>query len=235
MSDFSPRYRCLNDGDVDIASEIFVRSKDYSQNLESFDPFRTESSGHTIRINKSMLRLESNGRGRFKPPTTSTSEHGKTYYTISAEIFSGPQIDGAGLRGYVASRKSIWLKQGTTIPFGGRQQQDVEAARKYSSATAPFLNYPSGGLELTGEYTQDAWKFARSTSNTSVTWIPAGLTALEAGRTSDNKLSTAWIRFNNTHIEIPTAKYPALHFYDPLTDELIVFYVYRTEVPDDLL
>ena len=138
------------------------------------------------------------------------------------------------MRNYVASRKSIWLKEGAAVSAIAWHREDVEAARQYSE-TVPYLYRPSGGVELTGQYTKKGWNFTNTTSHTSITWIASDLTEREAAGTPDNKLPTTLVNFGGAEIEIPVAKYSAHHFYNPRTDELIVFYVYKTEVPDSLL
>lgn len=230
MWSFFPYYRCP-ETETPIASELFIASGQHPR-LESFDNLRTRSNNRKIRIEESLLR-SSNGIGVFDPPKSfyNPTGGGKHYYTISARLLSGDEINRAGLRDYVSSRRSIWLKKDVVIPFSGWSRDDLQAARSYQEKM-PYLYFPTSGLELTGNYSKQGWTFNRNTSTESVAWVQLPLSDHEALTTLDRRLPTTWVNFDGFRIEVPVAKYSALHFFNPTNDELAIFYVVKTVVPE---
>jgi len=228
----SPEYQCPST-ETPIASEIFVTDKEHPENLNGFDDTRIKSKDHVIKINKSMLSLDSYSMGTYKLPKDykpQANSLGKLYYTISARFISGAEIDQDGLRNYINSRKSIWLENGQAISFTRWGTEDVEAARSFLS-TKPYLYYSAGGIEITGDHTEQAWVFNRSSSTNSITWIVSSTKNKDETMIPDKNLPKDLIKFENNEIEIPTAKYGGFHFYNPRNDTLEVFYLTKTQVP----
>lgn len=228
--------RCT-ESSVDVDSEMFVFGAGGVNHLISVDAKRTRLGGHNIKIERSTLSFDGIGLAGVVEVSrhAHTADRIEDYYTISARVINLSDLDRAGsasdasFRDYLHGRKSIWIEGGQPLPFVEWGQEDIEAARKYEEAK-PFLYFLERGIDLSGNYSNGVWNFEKQGSVNAIDWLPEKITEQQEPRLSDKDIPRDVILYKTSRIELPTAKYPARHFYDPTDDTVVVFYLVRERV-----
>jgi hypothetical protein len=221
------------DHDVQNTSVLFSRPSATSNLVEGFDNAHIVSPSHAIQILDSRFRLNSTGQAVFQPLDTSANHvsppPGPRYYTISAEILPGAEIDRRQLRAYVTERQAIRLVPGQSYEFKSWGPDDRAAAIKYygkldPASTGDFLNV---GQRTSGE----EWVIEPG-SKKAIQWYSAGNTNIDEMKllTHPESIPRQWVTYKQSRIQVPVEVYGSLHFYDPSSDELVILQVHHAEL-----
>jgi hypothetical protein len=226
FTDFSPAVRCT-DHDVAIYSVLFVAWAPDVSWIAGVDSLHSNLAGNKIQITESKVEFLGSTYGIFQPAGESVDPshqpRGSDYYTISAEILAGDEIDRRHLRDYVNGRKSIWLQEGKTLEFVRWDDEDVDAARKYEKQ----LNlYGSGGFLICGQKKGDTWAIELNSSQ-AMQWYPSGITDPRQDRFigHEEAIPRQWVLYKQSRIQLPLALYQTRNFYDPAVDQLVLLHV----------
>lgn len=222
------------DHNLPNSSVLFLRAAVGTDMVEGFDNTHIRSPSHTIRILNSSFKLESSGIGKFQPLDTSANHvsppRGPTYYTISVEVLPGTEIDRRQVRAYVTQRLDIQLAPGHSYEFRDWGSEDVAAANKYYGKFDPTS---SGDFANIGQKAANGDWVIESASNKAIQWYPEGevdsdvLTVLLKHPES---IPRQWVTYKQSRIQLPIAVYNSRYFYDPSSDELVIFQVHHVEL-----
>jgi hypothetical protein len=221
------------DNDVPNSSVLFLRPYATSNLVEGFSSEHVASPSHVIRILDSRFKLNSTGQAVFRPLDTSANHvsppPGPRYYTISAEILPGVEIDRRQLRAYVTQRQAIRLVPGHSYEFKEWGPEDRAAAIKYygkldPASTADFVNV--------GQKSSDEGWVIEPGTKKAIQWFLAANADYDILKVlrHPESIPREWVTYKQSRIQVPLEVYGSRHFYDPSSDELVILQVHHAEL-----
>jgi hypothetical protein len=221
------------DHDLPNRSVLFLRHGAGTEMVAGFDDTHIVSPSHTIRILDSSFKPEGSGLAAFQPLDTSANHvypsPGPTYYTISAEFLPGSEIDRRQLRAYVTQRQDLRLLPGQSYEFKDWGPEDVAAATKYYGKLDPAS--PADFANIGQKTANGEWVIER-TSNRAIQWYPQGKVESDLLKLLGHpeSIPRQWVTYKQSRIQLPIAVYNSRYFYDPSSDELVIFQVHHVEL-----
>jgi hypothetical protein len=221
------------DHDVQNSSVLFLRPSAASNLVEGFDGGHIASPSHAIRIVDSRFKLNSTGQAVFQPLDTSANHvsppPGPRYYTISAEILAGVEIDRRQLRSYVTERQAIRLVPGQSYEFKNWGPEDMAAATKHYEKLDPAS---TGDFANVGQTTGDGTWVIETGSKKAIQWFLAANADYDILKVlaHPESIPRQWVTYKQSRIQVPLEVYNSRHFYDPSSDELVILQVHHAEL-----
>jgi hypothetical protein len=221
------------DRDLRNYSILFLRPSTSAALVEGFDQTHTLSSSHAIKILDSHFILESSGIGAFQPRDTSPNHvsppQGLMYYTVSAEVLPGTEIDRRQVRAYLTQRQDLRLLPGHSYEFRNWSPEDAAAARKYYGKLNPT---GVGDFANIGQKAANGDWVIELASRKAIQWYLEGKVDPDPIKllVHPELIPRQWVTYKQSKIQLPIAVYRSRYFYDPSSDELVIFQVHHVEL-----